>query len=1368
MVLDTSLDPEFFSPPEGAENIELAQASSTGAEAIGKISALKGSVTITHTDGTKTQAADGAPIYQGDMVETADGGAVGITFADQSTFSLADAGSMTIDEMVYDPATQSGSSAVSVAEGLFTFVSGQIAKTGVDASTITTPVATIGIRGTSGGGQAAPEGQPNIISMFADASGGSGEIVINTQGGAQTLSTPNQTSQISSGFVPPTKPVVLPAATMAKFYAKAKAVAPQPPAGPTGDGDSAAATDAAPADGADGADGAPIDGAPADGDGNVAPDAALDAVEQAATDAFDQVLANGGSLGDALAAASDTAVETSIRTLLADNPEAFGSLESAAAIVQGMVGDVLNSVRGQVGDPFSAGTGSGTDSQPDGGFAQTFETLAEEQAQEFFEQFVDDPYADFAKEFLSPDDALFGDPFANLSDEPLPFFEPPPEDLPPPDDFLPPPLPPPDSVVVAASGTSTVSVAGHTPLGYTNAYQFDSLISTFVSQASQLADVDGDGDLDIIINGEAGAVGATLWDTYVGLNNGSGTFTFTSAIADKHTNNMELADLNGDGNLDMVLAETSATAQPVYFGDGAGGFTSSGQTLNFTTNGTNVALADLNGDGLKDIFVVSDSGNKVFLNTVGSAGTFTDTSQSLKTSNISYRSVTLGDIDGDGDIDAVTGSWGENINIWVNNGTGTFSNTGVTGTGTLGITGLSNVGSATTAATNDIVMGDLDGDGDLDIFAFNRYLGNQVFLNNGSGTFTDTGQVLGQYANGWDTRADGELVDIDGDGDLDAVAATENATEIFINDGKGNFNLLSLGVGTGWTNEVHIGDLNGDGVKDILVANSNNNPGGIILTAKALNTTGVAMGDLDGDGDLDAFTVNQNQANGTWINDGTGAFGASTQSLGTANSTDVVLGDVDLDGDLDAVVSNSGGANKVWLNNGTGTFTDSAQSLGTNDSTGIALADLNNDGTLDMVVSNSSGQGNTVYLNTSGTFTDTTQSLGTSNSTDVALGDLDGDGKIDAFVTNTGQANSIWKNDGAGTFTNSSNTTATLLSNAVALGDIDGDGDLDAFVANTGANEVYLNDGTGAFTDSAQSLGASDTQGVSLVDIDGDGDLDAFTVNASGGNTIWLNDGGGVFTDSGVTMTGTGVTDIATADMDGDGDKDFFTSVNGSNQVWYNTTGDQTLNGGAGDDFLTGGAKSDTFNAGAGADIIIGGAGRDTINAGSGADVVTGEGGADTINLGFADGSADIVQYTAFTDGSTDLTLASADKINQFEAGTDKIEIVDVGIGLNGTGVASVTSGTANLGATNGVFYINNATAQNLDSLTNISAAIGALTGEGAGGKAIFVVQNTAGTQSGIYAFTDDGGADGTIVAAELDLLAAVDTIITDADVAVV
>ncbi len=152
---------------------------------------------------------------------------------------------MTIDEMIYDPGTQSGKSAIGLTSGVFTFVSGQIAKTDVDAMTITTPVAVIGIRGTAGGGKAAPEGNPKTFTMFSDPGGGTGEMNITTLGGAQTLSTPNQTTQISSAYVPPTIPVTLPASAVARFYANARAVAPPPPTSPGVTGGGATGDEAA-------------------------------------------------------------------------------------------------------------------------------------------------------------------------------------------------------------------------------------------------------------------------------------------------------------------------------------------------------------------------------------------------------------------------------------------------------------------------------------------------------------------------------------------------------------------------------------------------------------------------------------------------------------------------------------------------------------------------------------------------------------------------------------------------------------------------------------------------------------------------------------------------------------------------------------------------------------------------------------------------------------------------------------------------------------------------------------------------------------------------------------------------------------------
>ena len=207
---------------------ELSQ-STSDAESVGKVEVAKGNVFIIHTDGTKVPATIGAPIYPGDTLETDADGSIGLVFADNSTFSLAEEGSMVIDEMVYDPGSQEGNSVFSVAQGVFTFVSGEIAKTSVDAMTIKTPFTTIGIRGTSGGGKAGGESDANTFTLFADPDGTVGEATVSTQVGTQVLSQANQTTIIKSAFQTPSRPVVMPPSVVEKFYAKAAQALPPSP-----------------------------------------------------------------------------------------------------------------------------------------------------------------------------------------------------------------------------------------------------------------------------------------------------------------------------------------------------------------------------------------------------------------------------------------------------------------------------------------------------------------------------------------------------------------------------------------------------------------------------------------------------------------------------------------------------------------------------------------------------------------------------------------------------------------------------------------------------------------------------------------------------------------------------------------------------------------------------------------------------------------------------------------------------------------------------------------------------------------------------------------------------------------------------------
>ncbi|NNC81286.1 MAG: signal peptidase I, partial [Acidimicrobiales bacterium] len=343
--------------------------------------------------------------------------------------------------------------------------------------------------------------------------------------------------------------------------------------------------------------------------------------------------------------------------------------------------------------------------------------------------------------------------------------------------------------------------------------------------------------------------------------------------------------------------------------------------------------------------------------TVASTGLFTDNGQSLGVAD--SRGLSFGDVDGDGDLDAIVANDGNPSALWLNNGSGTFADSGQT----LG-----------TSNSDHVALADLDGDGDLDAMIVNDGNPNTVWLNNGSGSFSDSGQTLGTSRSRFVMFGD-----VDGDGDLDAIVANDvAANEVWLNNGAGTFSDSGQTLGSA------------DG-------------------------RSVAVGDVDGDSDLDVMFVNDTaQANRVWLNNGSGTFSDSGQTLGSSNSEGVVFGDVDGDGDLDAIVANNNGqANRVWLNNGTGTFSDSGQALGSADSRGVVVGDIDGDGDLDAMFANDNGQANRVWLNNgSGTFSDSGQTLGTADSRGVALGDLDGDGDLDAMIANVGvQPNTVWLND---------------------------------------------------------------------------------------------------------------------------------------------------------------------------------------------------------------------------------------------------------------------------------------------------------------------------------------------------------------------
>jgi hypothetical protein len=116
-------------------------------DVVGRVKTVEGTATIT-TSGAKSAAAVGAALHAGDLIETGPGGAIGMSFKDESIISLGANSRLTVDRFVYEPAQEKYGFAARMARGTGYFVSGGIAKLSPESVSVSTPVGTIGVRGT--------------------------------------------------------------------------------------------------------------------------------------------------------------------------------------------------------------------------------------------------------------------------------------------------------------------------------------------------------------------------------------------------------------------------------------------------------------------------------------------------------------------------------------------------------------------------------------------------------------------------------------------------------------------------------------------------------------------------------------------------------------------------------------------------------------------------------------------------------------------------------------------------------------------------------------------------------------------------------------------------------------------------------------------------------------------------------------------------------------------------------------------------------------------------------------------------------------------------------------------------------------------
>ncbi|MDP5277946.1 VCBS repeat-containing protein [Sphingomonas sp. DG1-23] len=628
-----------------------------------------------------------------------------------------------------------------------------------------------------------------------------------------------------------------------------------------------------------------------------------------------------------------------------------------------------------------------------------------------------------------------------------------------------------------------------------------------------VGDLDGDGKLDLIVS-FAEYASPHFGQVAYFKGKGDGTFGPLTNIIQSNTTGtqIDIGDVNGDGKLDIAIQlfdgnqfSNGTSYLKILLGDGAGGLLLTNSFTMANSNYQNLMLRDLNHDGRADLVSlrltfeggqVNSSVLSVRLSDAGGA----PGSETVYNLPGRGNALAMADVNGDGKLDAVVGTWG-GYSVLFGNGNGTFQPT---------------ISEFVLGGVRALAVGDVNGDGLIDLVYYaNDESGKlRVLLGNGNGPF-----ALSQTLTANKVPTELILRDMNGDGTSDLIASGFQGISLFVNSGTSFEARADLPLSTtGW---LGIGDLDGNGTPDFAFSNPNDR--GI---APSLQVTGsyhvYTPNDFDGDGRADILWRGSTGATEVWEMNGVNKIGGGNTHSQAPNAWAIqASGDFNGDGKADILWRNDAGSNAIWLMDGAHDI-DQTFSATATDWKVQGAGDFNGDGTTDILWRNSATNSTEIWLmrngvNVGGT---TTSAQADASWKMLATDDFDGDGKADVLLRKTDGTTRLWFMDGTAVKGTSGNTGPQLDNSWTfqSAGDFNGDSKADILWRNTDGRTQIL------FMDGKNTVGGGDTysqtgnawQVEKTDDYNGDGKADILWRNTDGSTFVWLMDGtndiGGGFT----------------------------------------------------------------------------------------------------------------------------------------------------------------------------------------------------------------------------------------------------------------